>query len=238
MITSANQACRLLLVSALAVAFSACSASPTKAADDSNNDKALLASDLYYDGAYENYEFSLKIDPSLSEAPALVRAIKDEHMEAFDPKKCEGAYKCFIFKKVEAGAHRGLLVSALVETNEFYGGAHPSMEVKSYLYHKVDQTPLTIPELFDNWPAAQAILQKEWCAQLTKHSFCPVIGDQALLLTEGVKGVSSITVRTSDGAFGSYAEGPATGYLQFDENLLMFLKPKYRPLFAVEEPCC
>lgn len=234
----ARKSGRTLLAAALAVAFLACSVSPSKAEEDRREASPLLASDLYYDRAYQNYVFSLKIDPSLAEAPELARAIRAEHMEAFDPKKCEGAFKCFIHKKAEAGAHRGLLVSAIVQTDEFYGGAHPGMEVRSYLYHKTEKRFLAVSELFSNWPAAQAILQREWCSQLTNHSYCPVVSDQALLFTEGGGGISGITVKTSDGAFGSYAEGPGTGYLHFDENLLLLLKPMYRPLFIAEEPCC
>jgi hypothetical protein len=221
-----------------AMALSACSATPSNAATEKEESKQFLASNLYYERSSENYEFSLKIDPFLSEAPAFVRAIRAENMVDFDPKKCEGAYKCFITKNIEAGAHAKLIVSAIATTNEFYGGNHPGMVVKSYLFHKGKNEFLKFSELFSDWPEAQKVLQREWCNQVKDHAYCPVISDQALLLTEGIKGISGLTVKTSDGAFGSYAEGPATKYISFNEELLALLKSEYRPLFAVEEPCC
>lgn len=219
---------RVFFVASLALALGACEAS----ADD------LLASDLTFREQYSGHDFSIEIDPWLASYPFIARAIRKESLQSKTDAECYGSAPCFdaITWEMHYGGHR--LVSLTNQRSSFHGGAHPSMTAADRIYDVETGEVVRFGDLFNSWPAARAILQRDWCRQMSDHSTCPDLNEQALALAGGTEGANSIYVQTSDYAFGSYAEGPDRAYLTVTPELIALAKPEYQSSFVLAEPCC
>jgi hypothetical protein len=197
----------------------------------------LLATELIYQDESPDRDASFKVDAAVAPHPDIARAIivsKQQEIEALD---CTVGSTCIYSSNIESRYSGEKLISLTDTTRSFFGGAHPSMEAKDFMYDVQTHEQLKIWDLFGSWPAARVILQREWCDSVRGHSTCPPIEEQAVALSGGRDGINAIWVKTSDYAFGNYAEGPDEAFLGITPELITLVKPEYRPYFT-SEVCC
>jgi len=203
------------------------------------SDSAILATDLTMKEKSGVYEFTAEIDPWLARYPDVVRKLREESLRArTGPDDCNEDLPCF--DSIEWTMHYGgdRLVSVIGQTGSFYGGAHGVTIASDRTFDLQSGEPVRFGDLFNSWPAAQAILQKQWCEALSEHSTCPALEEQALALSGGDGGASEVFVQTSDYAFGSYAEGSDSRYLSVTPELIAVAKPEYQSSFSLESNLC
>lgn len=221
-----------ITVAVLAAAGTLTACSAADGAAQSSGSEPLLASELIYEEVTDKKDLSFKIDPWLAKHPEIAREVNKQKRFALAQEECQPDQTCTVSSNVEMQHSGERLVSLIDTTTSFYGGAHPSMKAADMTFDVKAGRMIRFGDIFNSWPAARELLQRQWCNAVSQHTSCPPIEEQALALSEGY-----IFVQTSDYAFGSYAEGSDKAYLPITPELIALAKPEYQSSFSLEV-CC
>lgn len=225
------------LMCAAVLATAACGDAENTTTTTKTGDDKLAAIELVYEDVDESKNLSFQLDPWLANYPIVARKIREEKLAALAAEECDTTTTCLVGSEVSTHYRGERLISLIDTTTSFYGGAHPSMKAADMTFDLQSGDKLRFGEVFSSWPAAREMLQIQWCDAVKEHSTCPPIEEQALALSGGADGISGVFVKTSDYAFGNYAEGSDDAYLAITPELLALAKPEYQPYFTLEV-CC
>ena len=207
----------------------------------------VLARELYFEERGPNRRALWTADAMIARYPAIFRALRAEGIAAARlGDDCSAQLPCHRTVRHEFSFSGSRLLSVLVTTDQFLGGAHGAFGVQDAIYDLRTGRRIRFGDLFTSWSRARPLLQAKICEALRvvrenmEGIQCPQAGEVAYGLNESgeipIGGpASGFEVRMSDYALGSYAAGRENFFIMLDRPLYNLIKPEYRADFQVAD---
>lgn len=224
-----------------------CLSAPVVAQAQQRASGEVLARELYFEERGPNRRALWTADAMIARYPEIFRALRAEGIAAARlGDDCSEQLPCHRTIHHEFSFSGSRLLSVLVTTDQFLGGAHGAFGVADGIYDLRTGRRIRFGDLFTSWSRARPLLQAKICEALRavrenmEGIQCPQAGELAYGLNESgeipIGGpASGFEVRTSDYALGSYAAGRETLFIMLDRPLYNLIKPEYRVDFRVAD---
>ena len=223
-----------------------CLAAPVVAQAQQRSSGEVLARELYFEERGPNRRALWTADAMIARYPEIFRALRAEGIAAARlGDECLAQLPCHRTIHHEFSFSGSRLLSVLVTTDQFLGGAHGAVGVTDAIYDVRSGRRIRFGDLFTSWSRARPLLQAKICENLRavrenmEGIECPRADDLAFGLHESEIPIggpaSGFEVRTSDYALGSYAAGRETLFIMLDRPLYNLIKPEYRADFRVAD---
>ncbi len=194
--------------------------------------------------------------PETAEAPALLKAMRGEALKAAARDRAQAlrdaaaaAKGGFPFRKYETvtdwslAADTSRLLALAGEIYAFTGGAHGNTGYAAKLWDKTARRPLTIDQLFTDWPRARKLIEPAFCKALATmqaerrggkpsggdFDACPKISESPIVPWGGL-GTRALQFRVLVGPYvaGPYSEGSYLVTAPWPEAVRPLTKAAYR----------
>ncbi len=194
--------------------------------------------------------------PELAEQPALLKAMRAEALQAAAKDRAKAGRDAASAAKAGFPFHRydtindwslaadaPRLLALVGETYAYTGGAHGNTGFAVKLWDKTAKRPLTIDQLFTDWPRARKLIEPVYCKALAElqaqrragvpaggeFDKCPRLVEQPVV-PWGALSTSARQFRVLLGPYvaGAYAEGSYLVTAPWPDAVRPLTKPVYR----------